>query len=627
MSAKIGKYDILEILGRGGMGVVYKAYDPILDREVALKTMTAEGLKDPILRERFYREARAAGKLRHPNIVTIYELGEENNTPYIAMEYLHGHDLHHMIRMRQDVGLDRKLRIITDLCRGLAYAHKAGIVHRDIKPSNIRLSDDFQVKILDFGIARLITSQTMTTNGTVMGSIHYMSPEQIKAAHVDGKSDIFSCGIIFYELLTYRKPFDAENTASILFKIVGEPPDKMQPPLDEQFPTIRRVMQKSLDKDPARRYHTADEMADDIEEFVRSFAPVPKKGATVPTVEYEVRVGRDTSSHTQTQTPTPATPTPYQSDPRALDLMRTAKRMLLEGHSVQAVSSLRKILEFDSNNQEAKQLLQVLQADIQKSEVEELFLQSQQYMREGRYDIATKALEKVLRIHPNHTKARLLLESIQSEMVHPRLEDLLDKAKAAYSEKKYQAAMQYTEEVLKIAPANRDAQEIMMLIKDRMTTHQFNELLEAGERYFRDKQYDVAEKALEKALRIFPNHPVAMKRMQDVKTSQRKLVIDQIVSRGNKQLELGNYEEASESFHEIVKLDPKNETAKMVIEHINEKMKQEEIKHLLNLGWRTLMMDRKFDEVIQIAEKILILDASNSEANSLISAARKEMGD
>lgn len=608
------------------MGVVYKAYDPILDREVALKTMTAEALKDPILRERFYREARAAGKLRHPNIVTIYELGEENNMPYIAMEYLHGHDLHHLIRMHQDVSLDRKIRIVTELCHGLAYAHKAGIVHRDIKPSNIRLTDDFQVKILDFGIARLITSQTMTTHGTVMGSIHYMSPEQIKAAHVDGKSDIFSAGIILYEILCYRKPFDAENTASILFKIVGEPPNKMDPPVDDQFPPIRRVLKKALDKDPACRYHTADEMADDLDDFLRSFEPVSRPGRGAPTQEYELKVDKDTIAAPAPAWPPPQTPTPHQSDPRAIDLTRTAKRLMVEGHAVQALASVRQALTFDSENQEAKQLLQILEQDIQKSEVDDLLKQSQEYLREGRYDIAIKALEKILKLTPNHTKAKVLLEAIQSEMVSPQLDELLGKAKQAYSEKKFQMARQYAEEVLAIAPQNHDALELQMLLKERGTEQQFTELLDAGDRYYREKQYDIAEMALQKALRMVPNHPVAVKRMRDVKAAQTRVEIEHILNRGNKQLELGNYPEAYESFQEILNLDPHNETAKMVIEHISGKLREEQISELMNLGWRTLMMDRNYEEVVRIAEKILTMDPENTEAQSLVTAARTELG-
>lgn len=625
MSTKIGKYDVLEILGRGGMGVVYKAYDPILDREVALKTMTAEGLKDPVLRERFYREARAAGKLRHPNIVTIYELGEENNIPYIAMEYLTGTDIHHMIRMHEEVSFERKLRLVIQLCRGLSYAHKAGIVHRDIKPSNIRLTEDLQVKILDFGIARLVTSQTMTTDGMVLGTIQYMSPEQVRGLHVDRKSDIFAAGIILYEILTYKKPFDGDNTATILYKIVNEPPNKMVPPLDEQFPVIKRVMEKTLDKDPARRYFSSDEMADDLEEFLRSFAPVTKPGVAL-TVEYSSVIGTQ-------ETKMPATPvaeekrppTPYKTDPRAIDMLRTAKRLIVEGHSVQAISSLRHALEVDPQNSEAAQLMHMVEQDIKRAETEELLKQGQEYLKEDRYDIALKAFEKILKMNPNHSKAKMLLEAVKSEMEMPQVDELLTNAKNAYADRKYQLAMKYTEEVLRVVPQNQEAQEIMIVLKERITSQEFDEMLQAGERFLQEKQYETAKKALEKALKIYPNHPVAMKRMEDVKTAMKRGQIEHLIVLGNKQLELGNFDQAYHSFEDILKIDPNNETAKMVLSYITEKLRAEEIKQLLNLGWRTLMMDRQYEEVIRIAEKILVLDPKNSEALSMINAARKEL--
>ncbi|PWT90901.1 MAG: hypothetical protein C5B54_06310 [Acidobacteria bacterium] len=627
MSLKIGKYDVLEILGRGGMGVVYKAYDPILDREVALKTMTSEGLKDPVLRERFYREARAAGKLRHANIVTIYELGEENNVPYIAMEYIHGTDVHHLIRMRTEVTMETKFRILIQLLRGLSYAHKAGIVHRDIKPSNIRLSEDYQVKILDFGIARLVTAQTMTTNGMVLGTIQYMSPEQIRGVHVDRKSDIFSAGIIFYEMLCYRKPFEADNTATILYKLVHEPPDPMVPPIDEQFPVVKRVLFKSLDKDPARRYFSADEMADDLEEFLRTTATLAQTGKAT-TVEYDRNVPTEEIVYPppgveqkQTDGPRPAT------DPRITDLLRTARRMIVDGHSVQALSSLREALNLEPTNPEATNLAYMVEQDIKRSEVDELLRQGQEYLREKRYDIAQKAFEKILKINPNNTKARMLMEAVRSEMNDPNFEDLLTKAKNAYGEKKYQLAMKYVEDVLKISPQQHEALEIMQVLKERLLSQEFSELLQAGENFLREQQYETAIKALEKALKIFPQHPVALKRLQDAKSGTQRTHIEQLILMGNKQLELGNFEDAYRSFEEILKMDPKNETAKMVLAYIGEKLRVEEVKQLLNTGWRIFMMDKQYDEVIRIAEKILTLDPSNGEAVSLIQSARKEKGD
>ena len=622
MSSKIGKYEVLDVLGRGGMGVVYKAYDPILDREIALKTMTAEGLKDPVLKERFYREARAAGRLRHPNIVTIYELGEENSVPFIAMEYIHGTDIHAVIKGQHEVSLEQKIRIIIQLCRGLAYAHKAGIVHRDVKPSNIRLTDDYQVKVLDFGIARLVTSTTMTSGGMVLGTIHYMAPEQIKGAHVDRKSDIFAVGIILFELLTSRKPFDGDNTATVLYNILHEPYQKMNPPIDEQFTAIGRVLKKAMDKDPARRFFSADEMADDLEQFLHSFAPPQRTGQQATTQELASPSSTKEVSKPEEDEKKPLTP--YKSDPRITNLLRTAKKQIVEGHPVQAMSYIKQALQIDPNDPDAAQLQNMVEQDIKRAEAEDLLKQGQNYMREGRYDIAMKAFEKILRIQPNHSKARMLLETVKSEMMNPEMEELLSKARQAIEEKKYQDARKLVEEVLKTVPEHQGAYELQVLLKERISVEEFNELLTSAEGFIEKQEFDTAKMALEKALKIYPQHPVASKRMEAVNDLIRKQHIEKLVGRGNKQMELGSYDFARDTFEEILKLEPSNETAKMVIGYIEEKKKVEEVKALLNQGWRTLMMDRKYDEVIQIAEKVLQMDPHNSDAQSLIASARKE---
>lgn len=632
MSTKIGKYDVLEILGRGGMGVVYKAYDPILDREVALKTMTADGLKDPVMKERFYREARAAGRLRHPNIVTIYELGEENNVPFIAMEFIPGTDVYSLIRMRTEVSFDQKIRIMVQLCRGLAYAHKAGIVHRDVKPSNIRLTqEDMHVKILDFGVARLVTSQTMTTGGMVLGTIHYMAPEQIKGAHVDRKTDIFAAGIIFYEMLSYKKPFEGDNTATILYKVLHEPPIKMDPPLDEQFPTVRRVLAKALDKDPARRYFSADEMADELEDFLRNYGGASRvstmefaRDPTTQELPNPVPAGTENKEQASAPKPEVRPATPHKTDPRSVEILRTAKRQIVEGHAVSAVSSLKQALTNDPDNPELNQLLAMVEQDIKRAEAEELMKQAQQYMREGRYDIALKAFEKILKVDPNNSKARMLLETVKNEMMQPRMDELLEKARQAYSDKKYQLARRYVDEILHVQPDVREAQELLIVLKERMTAEEFNEILRSAEDFIREQQFETAKKALNKALKIFPQHPVALKRMETVDDHLKRHEIDKLINRGNKQLELANFQNASETFRRIVELDPNNAKAKMVITHIEEKLRGEEVGQLLNDGWRILMMDRNYDEAISIAERVLKTDPKNAEAQSLIANARKE---
>ncbi|MFI5179217.1 MAG: serine/threonine-protein kinase, partial [Vicinamibacterales bacterium] len=216
---KIGRYQVLERVGRGGMGVLYRGIDPVLDREVAIKLMLADFSEDAEqLRPRFYREARAVAKLQHRNIVTIFEFAEEGQTPFIVMEFLKGTSLAARMAAEPPLTLDDKLDIVAQLAAGLSYAHEQGIVHRDVKPANIFLLEDSTVKLLDFGIAKLTTS-TLTRQGDMLGSASYMSPEQVMGSEsVDGRADVFSAGVVLYELIAGRKPFQGDGATAIVMK-------------------------------------------------------------------------------------------------------------------------------------------------------------------------------------------------------------------------------------------------------------------------------------------------------------------------------------------------------------------------------------------------------------------------
>ncbi len=279
---RIGRYLVTGRIGRGGMGMVYRGLDPALEREVAVKTLTVEGTLDEESRRRFAVEAKAAAKLQHRNIVTVFELGEDRGVPFIAMEMLPGVDLEALVRSGEEMLLAEKVEIVIQVCRGLAFAHEHGIVHRDVKPSNIRLLDDGTVKIMDFGIAKLGGTQ-LTRAGMMVGTVHYMSPEQVRGRPLDGRSDVFSLGVILYELLAGRRPFKGEGATDVLFKIVNHDPAPLDPePLGGVSPLLQEVVNRALAKDPEERYPTAAALAEDLAQVLDAHVRSQGIGALPP---------------------------------------------------------------------------------------------------------------------------------------------------------------------------------------------------------------------------------------------------------------------------------------------------------------------------------------------------------
>ena len=273
-ASKLGRYELQGVVGKGAMGLVYRGVDPAINRPVALKTIRLDFLtaEEEIeeMRERLFLEAQAAGKLNHPNIVTIYDVGSEGSTQYIAMEFLEGQTLESMIKRKVNFNFKIVANIIYQICSALQYAHDQNIVHRDIKPANIMVLPDFSVKVMDFGIAR-VESSSMTKTGVAMGTPNYISPEQLQGQKIDGRSDLFSLGVVFYEMLLGRRPFSGENLTSLMYSIMNsepETPSKVNPRVP---PLFDMIINKALQKNPAQRYQKASEMAAALSDFVKSF--------------------------------------------------------------------------------------------------------------------------------------------------------------------------------------------------------------------------------------------------------------------------------------------------------------------------------------------------------------------
>ncbi len=291
---KLGRYVIVEEIGQGAMGVVYKAVDPLIDRTVAIKTINLDLSKDELanFEKRFQREVQSAGKLNHPNIVTVYDVGRTEGVAYMAMEFLEGKELREILDSGVVLPIEKVVHISTQVAEGLGFAHEHGIVHRDVKPSNVMVLKNGLVKITDFGIAQM-SSATRTISGMVIGSPKYMSPEQVVGQAVDGRSDIFSLGVMLYEMLTGRTPFTGDNISAIMYQILNDepiPPKTFNQGIPE---AINFIVLKALAKHPDKRYQNAKKMARDLKRYKSLELPAPGDAPKQPDPMERRRLERD----------------------------------------------------------------------------------------------------------------------------------------------------------------------------------------------------------------------------------------------------------------------------------------------------------------------------------------------
>ena len=340
---KFGRYEVIDELGKGAMGTVYRARDPMLHRTVAIKTVNMDLDRDEVAdyEARFYQEARAAGGLNHPNIVTIYDIGKSGTIAYMAMELLEGNELRTIMAQGKALPVGRAIDIAAQAAEGLGYAHDHDVVHRDIKPANLMISREGLVKITDFGIARMRSAEVRTQTGVVLGSPRYMSPEQVVGKRAEPRSDIFSLGVILYEMVTGKAPFAGEDVSAIMFQIlnfVPPPPSSINPDAPEMLDFI---VAKALAKSPGDRYASAREMASDLREC-RLQVPARSDSSLVlkrTQPSFEPESANDllilTSPQTRRSDEEPTVPdaAPTLGFSKAFDSMAATSRLLLQSGS------------------------------------------------------------------------------------------------------------------------------------------------------------------------------------------------------------------------------------------------------------------------------------------------------
>src|SRR5215469_9926111 len=471
---KLGKYEVLDIVGRGGIGVVYKAIDPGIGRLVAIKMMTVGFADDPKLLKRFYREAQSAGKLQHPNIVTIYDLGDQDGNPYMVMEFLKGESLGSIISAGPSISLEQKLKMVIQICNALGYAHQRGVVHRGIKPANAIVLKDFTVKIVDFGIAR-IGNERVTPPGQITGSIQYLSPEQINASNVDSRTDIFSTGVLLYQLLAYALPFDDKDRGAILLKIIHDPPPPLSTYLRAYPAELDGILARALAKTREERYLTADDLAFDL-----------------------VRVQEGLKSE------------------KVAEYLRSVDDLMVNSQWNQAKEQILEVLKIDQQNTQVNDLLRTIQQRIQAQErskqVQELRLQAEQAVARDELGDALRYLDRAVELDTD-SKDLLRVRNLVAER-KARAEQfaaLLQRAESAHDSGELEDAQKAMTEALALDKDSPEAKAldatITREIAEQNKLKQVQNYLDEARKRLASRNFTAALDMLKKAKMLSPNAP------------------------------------------------------------------------------------------------------------------------
>jgi tetratricopeptide (TPR) repeat protein len=440
----IGRFKIVSQIGKGGMGALYLAWDPTLEREIAIKLLRDD---NDDLRERFAREARSVARLRHPHIVTVFDVGVHEDHPFIAMEYIKGQTLAEIIGSGVPLSIVRKLQLAEELCDGLAFAHKAGIVHRDVKPANIIVDEVAgSLKLLDFGIARV--GPGMTQAGMLIGTLNYMSPEQVVGGAVDGRSDIFAVGTVLYELFARRQAFPGRLDTGILHKILHTSPESLEVLCSDLDPEIVQIVNRALEKDPAARYQELTAMRRDLQRVLRRLE------TSLPAEELSDDDATVLMNEPRPLTPTPRTP--KGTDREALERRRASQiqtfleaagKAMNAGDYEAVVARCEEILLLDSDNAPAWNLLDRAKAALDERQADAWLDEARQHLERGELAAAADLAERGLQLNPAAAGGPSLLRRIEdARQERERLQQRIEVCRSALSRARDWLARGYFED-------------------------------------------------------------------------------------------------------------------------------------------------------------------------------------
>jgi serine/threonine-protein kinase len=483
----IGKYEIIDELGRGGMGVVYRAIDKQIGREVAIKTLTQGFSGDDNMLARFYEEGRRTGRLNHPNIVIVYDLGDDNGTPYIVMERVAGQPLDKLMRpgAEPELSMADRLGVLKEVCEALGYAHRNNVIHRDVKPANIFVQPDGTAKLLDFGIARLERregDQSLTRTGHLIGTVPYMSPERLRNEPIDGRSDIFAAGVVLYQLAVGQLPFSGVDNV-LMNKIMNEPHPRLESIRQGLPPSLELIVDRALAKNLDERYPTAEEMAADLTSVivelrqgeVQELLPEAKRLIEADeltrarTVLHQLQKIDSKNAEAKLMLAEIQRQLAQRAKDERIQAIRLqAEDAISHNRFDQSLSMLDSGLELDAANPELVKLRERAQREKEKADkINEFMQQAETARRKGDFKNAIAAAQKALKVDKTNPRIVQLSNALTKEAEqaerHAKAKSMLDSARGEISFRRYNEALELLKQVEEVDPTNP---ELPLLLGD-----------------------------------------------------------------------------------------------------------------------------------------------------------------
>jgi eukaryotic-like serine/threonine-protein kinase len=650
---RIGKYEVIDLLGRGGMGLVYRAFDRQLNREVAIKTVTEGFTGDQEMLKRFYQEAAKTGALRHPNIVTVYDLGEQDGFPYIVMEYLSGDPLDRLIQSGKAQSLGYKLKILEQVCYALGYAHRNDVIHRDVKPANVIVQPDGAVKLLDFGIARQENAESrLTRTGSVIGTLQYMAPERLRNAAFDGRSDIFSVGIMMFQLLTGQLPFTGDY--AIVHKILTE----QHPPLSqylEKYPSaLDGIIDRALAKSPDDRYSTADEMAADlgsierdlrkeqVAEWIEKAERLVEKEEFTTARDVLLEVLKVDSQHTTARQMIAQVRQSLSVRARAeqiRQLRAQAEEASADKRYDSALHCLEQACGLDPSSAELSDLLESTRQKKRRRELIDGYLRDADTARDrGDLDAANAVIAKALELDRDDSRVRAahvaLARLIEEAERQAKTRKLLENARNEIGARHFTEANEILAEIEKIDPSNPELIKLQSAANQGREQEQRRRILEQLEREVSGassvEELTRASRLVEQALERLPSEPslIKLKSTLDRKLREEELRrrVDELALRCRSLIETSP-EQALKLVHQLLHEAPGNERLlalqSTILGHISERTQERARAEYLHKAHQALSRGQ-YSEALRILQTCQKEGIVSPEIAELIDFARQE---